>query len=363
MTRRRTFTMPTPPGAANFYETGGEAAGGWETHRPDERLVPTHCSYCGVQCAMHLRVAGGEVVGVEPRMDTHNRGKLCPKGVTAYQQLHNPDRLTHPLVRDADGLRRATWDEALDRVVEGIRRIQSDHGKDAMAVYGGASIATEKTYVLGKFARVGLGTRYTDYNGRMCMVSAGKANYASFGVDRTPNPISDMADADVALVLGANVGETFPIFIRHYWELLDRGGKLIVVDPRETSLSRMAAIHLPVRPGTDAALLLAMLHTVIDEGLVDHDFVATHTNGYDEVAASVADWTPQRAAEICGVPAEDIHRAALLYGQADRAMLNHARGIEHHVMGSRNAMAAIRLSDVSRGSTTISFPPRSSSSQ
>ncbi len=143
--------------------------------------------------------------------------------------------------------------------MDGVRRIQDAHGKDAVATYGGASMSTEKTYVLGKFARIGLGTRYTDYNGRMCMVSAGAANFASFGVDRTPNPIIDMAEADVALVLGANVGETFPIFIRHYWQLLDRGGTLIVVDPRETALSRMARLHLPVRPGTDAALLLAML--------------------------------------------------------------------------------------------------------
>jgi len=111
---------------------------------------------------MHLRVAGGRVIGVEPRMDTHNEGKLCPKGVAAYQQISHPDRLTHPLVRDGDGLRRATWDEALDRVVDGIGRIQAAGGPDAMAVYGGASMVNEKTYLLGKFARVGLGTRFTD---------------------------------------------------------------------------------------------------------------------------------------------------------------------------------------------------------
>jgi len=127
------FHMPTPPGVADMHGAGGESAGQWETDRPDERWVPTHCSFCGVQCGMHLRVAGGRVIGVEPRMDTHNRGKLCPKGVAAYQQLHHPDRLTYPMVRDADGLRRATWDEALDRVVDGIRRIQGGHGKDAVA--------------------------------------------------------------------------------------------------------------------------------------------------------------------------------------------------------------------------------------
>ena len=335
--------MPTPPGVDDFHGAGAYPSGDWETDRPDERWVSTHCSFCGVQCGMHLRVSEGTVIGVEPRMDTPNRGKLCPKGVAAYQQIHHPDRLTYPLVRDADGLRRASWDEALDRVVSGFQRIQNAHGKDAVATYGGASLSTEKTYVLGKFARIGLGTRHTDYNGRMCMVSAGSANFAAFGVDRTPNPISDMAEADVALVLGANVGETFPVYIRHYWNLLDRGGTLVVVDPRETALSRMAKIHLPVRPGTDAPLLLAMLHIVIAEQLVDTEFVEAHTTGFEQVAESVSGWTPERAAEICGIPAGDIREAALLYGRADKAMLNHARGLEHHVMGSRNAMAAINL--------------------
>lgn len=151
MTRRR-FAMHTPPGVADFHEQGAASAGDWETDKPDERWVPTHCSFCGVQCGMYLRVAGGDVIGVEPRMDTHNRGKLCPKGVAAYQQIEHPDRLTHPLVRDGGGLRRAGWDEAMDRVVTGIRRIQEESGPDAVATYGGASMTTEKTYLLGKFA-------------------------------------------------------------------------------------------------------------------------------------------------------------------------------------------------------------------
>ncbi|HZJ26270.1 MAG TPA: molybdopterin oxidoreductase family protein [Acidimicrobiia bacterium] len=341
--RRSQFRLETPPGVADFHSAGADSAGDWETDAADERWVPTHCAFCGVQCGMHLRVAGNRVIGVEPRMDTQNQGKLCPKGVAAYQQISHPDRLTHPLVRDSDGLRRATWDEALDRVVDGVRRIQAAGGADAMAVYGGASMVNEKTYVVGKFARVGLGTRFTDYNGRMCMVSAGVANYRSFGIDRTANPITDVALADVLLVLGANVGETFPIYIRWFWEAMDRGATLICVDPRETSLARVAQLHLPIRPGTDGALLNAMLHVVIREGLVDDAFVADHTTGFDEAAAAVERWSPEAAAETCGVPAGDIVRAAELYGNASRAMLSHARGLEHQVMGSRNAMAAINL--------------------
>jgi assimilatory nitrate reductase catalytic subunit len=338
------YQMPTPPGVDELHEAGRSSAGEWETDRADERLVPTHCSFCGVQCGMHLRVAGERVVGVEPRMDTQNRGKLCPKGVSAYQQISHPDRLTHPLVRGSDGgLHRAGWDEALDRVVTGIQGIQTAHGRDAMAMYGGASLTTEKTYLVGKFARLGMGTRYTDYNGRMCMVSAGTANYASFDIDRTPNPITDAAEADVIFVLGANVSETFPVYIRWFWDALDRGAKLIVADPRETTLARVAHLHLPVRPGTDTALLNAMLHVIARDGMVDDEFVTAHTNGFDDALAAVADWTPDRAAEVCGVPAADIAAAAGIYGRAGSAMIHHARGIEHHIMGSRNAMAAINL--------------------
>jgi assimilatory nitrate reductase catalytic subunit len=335
--------MPTPPGVGDLHGAGKEPAGDWETDRPD-RLVPTHCAFCGVQCGMHLRVSGDRVVGVEPRMDTHNKGKLCPKGVSAYQQISHPERLRHPLVRGADGeLHRATWDEALDFTVSRIQAIQAEHGKDAMGMYGGASITTEKSYVIGKFARLGMGTRYTDYNGRMCMVSAGVANYASFDIDRTANPLTDCAESDLVFVLGANIGETFPIFIRWMWEVIDRGGTLIVADPRETQLARVAQLHLPVRPGTDAALLNAMLHVLVADDLVDREFVATHTLGFDDAVDAVRDWTPERAEQVCGVPADDIRKAARLYGRAGNAMIHHARGLEHHIMGSRNAMAAINL--------------------
>jgi assimilatory nitrate reductase catalytic subunit len=341
--KRKAFRLSTPPGVDDFHEAGAGPAGGWETDESDERWISTHCSFCGVQCGMHLRVAGQEVIGVEPRTDTHNKGKLCPKGVAAYQQISHDERLTHPLVRDGGVLRRATWDEALDRVVDGIRRVQAAGGPDAMATYGGASMVTEKTYLLGKFARVALGTRFTDYNGRMCMVSAGAANYRSFGIDRSANPLSDVAEADVLLVLGANVPETFPVYIRWFWEAMDRGATMICVDPRETALARVAQLHLPIRPGTDGALLNAMLHVIVRDGMVDEDFVAAHTTGFAEASAAVADWTPERAAEVCGVPAADIERAAQLYGRADKAMVSHARGMEHQVMGARNAMAAINL--------------------
>jgi assimilatory nitrate reductase catalytic subunit len=180
-----------PPGAGDFRgEAGGEPAAHWKATVAGERLVATQCPFCGVQCGMYLRVADDRVVGVEPRNHDINKQRLCPKGVVAYQQVHHPDRLLVPLVRDRRDapLRSASWDEALDRIVGEVRRIQSAHGRDAFGLLGGASLTTEKTYLVGKFARVALRTRHVDYNGRLCMVSAAAANKKAFGIDRAGNP-------------------------------------------------------------------------------------------------------------------------------------------------------------------------------
>jgi len=308
-------------------------AAGAEPAGRDERLVATHCCYCGVQCGMYLRVSGsGKVFGVEPRNHDINKMKLCPKGVTAYQQVNHPDRLTFPLVRDrrSQPLRRATWEEALERVVSETRRIQASYGPDAFAVYSGSSLTTEKCYLMGKFARVALGTRHVDYNGRLCMVSAAAANKKAFGVDRAANPWSDMLNAEVILVAGANVGECFPVTTQYFWGARDRGAKLITVDPRETPLARTADIHVPLRPGTDAAFFNGVLHVVEREGLIDKEFIARRTVGWDATAATVRTYTPQRVGAICGIDPQVVERVGLLWGRAQRAMAFHARGIERH---------------------------------
>ncbi|HWO71670.1 MAG TPA: molybdopterin oxidoreductase family protein [Actinomycetota bacterium] len=335
------------PGIDDFRESGAIPAGRWEApERGGERLVPTHCPFCGVQCGMYLRVdAAGRVFGVEPRDHPINRQKLCPKGVMAYQQVNHPDRLLHPLVRDRrDGpLRRATWDEALDRVVGEIRRIQERYGRDAVATIGGASATTETAYLLGKFARVALRTRHTDYNGRLCMVSAAAANKLAFGIDRAANPWEDMFHAEVILVAGANVGETFPVMTRYLWGARDRGARLIVVDPRETPIARTADHHVRLRPGTDAAFFDGLLHVLDREGMIDEAFVRDHTVGWEEVRRVVAAYPPERVAEVCGIPAAQVVDVARLWGRAERAMAFHARGIEHRIQGTENCLAVINL--------------------
>ena len=320
--------------------------GGWqdESRHPPERLVKTHCCFCGQQCGIQLKVRENRVIGFEPWEEfPFNRGMLCPKGVKRYLQGNHPDRLLDPLLRTPQGFRAATWDEALDYTIHRLQEIQAKYGKDSVAVYGGASLISEKSYLVGKFARVALGTRHVDYNGRLCMVSAGVAYKLAFGVDRSPLPWSDIPKAQVVLVAGANVAECAPITTDYLWRCRDAGGKLIVVDPRMTPITRNADIYLPVRPGTDLALYLGMLHVIVRDGLVKREFVDTHTSGFEQVEGSARAWDPRTAAEKTGVPPEAIERAARLFARADRAIALHARGVEHQSKGVENCLALINL--------------------
>ena len=321
--------------------------GGWDAGLEIDHVVNTHCCFCGQQCGIKLKVHENEVVGFEPWYEfPFNRGKLCPKGVKRYLQGSHPDRLLHPLVRDpaaAGGFRRVSWDDALTRVVGEIRRIQEAHGDDAFAMLSGVSLTNEKSYLIGKFARLALHTANLDYNGRFCMVSAGAGNKKALGVDRASNPWSDIPLADVVWVAGSNIAETFPITTGYIWRARDRGAKLIVQDPRVVPLARTADLFLPVRPGSDSALFGAVLHLLIRNGWLDHEFIDAHTVGFDEAAAAVADMTPRWAAEVTGVPAARIEQAAEWWGTAATGMLMHARGIEQQSKGVDNVLAAINL--------------------
>src|SRR6185295_8403061 len=233
-------------------------------------------------CGIQLKVRDNKVVGFEPWTEfPFNRGMLCPKGVKRYLQGSHPDRLLDPLLRTDAGFVTATWDAALDFTVRRIREIQEKWGKDAVAVYGGASLTTEKSYLLGKFARLVLGTRHIDYNGRLCMVSAGTAYKLAFGVDRSPNPWSDIPNAQVLFITGSNVAECSPITTDYLWRMRDNGGRLIVIDPRMTPITRNADLYLPVRPGTDVALFMGLLHVVLRDRLESAEFIERHTLGFE----------------------------------------------------------------------------------
>jgi assimilatory nitrate reductase catalytic subunit len=320
-----------------------EPPGGWQEQKPD-RLVKTHCCFCGVQCGIQLKVKDNKVVGFEPWEEFPvNHGMLCPKGIKRYLQNEHPDRLLAPLVRSEQGFRQVTWDEALSRAVEAIRRIQSQYGRDAFAVLGGASMTNEKAYLIGKFARVALRTANIDYNGRLCMVSAGAANKMAFGVDRAANPWSDIPLAKAVILSGTNLGECFPVLTDYVWRARDNGAKIIVIDPRMTPIARTADLFLPVRPGRDSALANGILHVMIERGWIDEKFIDEHTAGFDQVRELVKKYTPTATESITGVPASSIIRAAEIWGPAETSMLLHARGIEHQTKGVENCLSYINL--------------------
>ena len=336
-------------------------ADGWLADRKIDRVVPTHCPYCGVQCGINLLVENEKVVGFEPRYDFPvNEGRLCPKGVTAYLQIHHPDRLMHPLIKRNGHFEQASWDEALDLVVSKFKEIQAKYGKDSIGVYSGSSLTTEKTYLAGKFARVGLGTRFVDYNGRLCMVSAAAGNNKAFGIDRAANPWDDIPLAEVLILAGTNCAETFPVLNKYLWQQRDNGGIWIIVDPRETATARQGDIHLQLKPGTDVAVANGMLNVIVREGLIDENFIAAHTNDWDATRGAIEKYTPDVASQISGVPAAKIEAAGLLYGRAKTGMIMHARGIEHHTNGVDNVLSYInivlatgKIGDPGRGYGTI----------
>ena len=312
-----------------------------------ERLVKTHCCFCGQQCGIQLKVRDNQVIGFEPWEEfPFNRGMLCPKGVKRYLQGSHPDRLLTALRRDptsAHGFAPMPYSEAIARTAAEIERIQQAHGSQSVALLGGASLTTEKTYLLGKFARVCLKTPYIDYNGRLCMVSAGAANKKAFGIDRTTNPWSDMVGTEVIWVAGSNVAECSPITTNYLWQAREQGARIIVQDPRITPVARTCDLYLPVKPGRDAAVFAGVLHLMIEHGWIDREFIDTCTVGFDVVARYCAEWTPARTAEVSGVPERSIRQAAEWWGTAKSSFLFHARGIEHHSNGVENALGTINL--------------------
>jgi assimilatory nitrate reductase catalytic subunit len=320
-----------------------------KTH-PQENLVKTHCAYCGMQCGMNLRVntTTNTIIGVEPRYDWPvTLGKMCPKGVTAYQQTNHGDRLLKPLIRDdaslkgtKEGFREASWEEAYELIARKFQELQAQYGKDTLSVFSGVSMTNEKCYLTGKFARVALQTRYIDYNGRFCMSSAAAGFLRSFGVDRGSTlPWTDIHQTDCLFIAGSNTAECHPTSMFRVWEVQSRGGYLIVVDPRETPLARRADVHLDLRPGTDLAIANCMVNLLVRGGYTDHKFVAAHTSGFDETFEVVKTFTPEYTSEITGVAPEKLIRAAEIFGKSPEAIVMFARGIEQQIKGADNVSA------------------------
>jgi len=305
----------------------------------------THCPYCAFQCGMRISGAGNDpaIVG-DPEFPV-NKGALCIKGWTAAATLSHPERLATPLARDAAGtLVPVSWDEALDRVAQGFRNAQDAHGKDAAGIFGGGSLTNEKSYLLGKFARVALRTSNIDYNGRFCMSSAAAATIGSLGIDRgLPFPLEDITDAEAVLMTGSNSAETMPPLMQYFEAQRANGGKLIVVDPRLTATAVRADLHLRLTPGTDAALANGLLHILMRDALIDQDYIEQRTEGFEGVKSTIATYWPERVERITGVPEQELERAAHMLGAAKTAMVLTGRGTEQQAQGVSNVRSFVNL--------------------
>ncbi|HEV2344210.1 MAG TPA: molybdopterin oxidoreductase family protein [Actinocrinis sp.] len=332
---------------------GAAAAGGGDGSGDSGR---SHCPYCALQCGIQLTpvTAGPAVSGLEVTGRTQfpvNEGALCGKGATAGELLRPDLRLTTPLMRDGRGgeLRPASWQEALDRVARelGARR------PEAVAVFGGGSLTNEKAYQLGRFARTVLKTPNIDYNGRFCMSSVAAAQNRAFGVDRgLPFPVRDIRRAGAVLLIGANPAETMPPIMRHFSAAREAGGVLITVDPRRTKTAELADRHLQPVPGTDLALALGMLHLAVAEDLVDEDYVATRTQGFDQTRRIATAYWPERVERLTGVSVAAMRETVTALAEAVRecvrsgsggAMILTARGTEQHSKGTDTVSAWINL--------------------
>ncbi|WP_026675421.1 formate dehydrogenase subunit alpha [Alkalihalobacterium bogoriense] len=309
-------------------------------HHKGEKLITTHCCYCGMQCGMHIRVneKTGNVVGVEPRYDWPvTLGKMCPKGVTAYQTVDHEERIKTPLIKKNGQFVKASWEEALDLIESNFKRIQNEYGKNAVSVFGGVSMTNEKCYLVGKYARAVLGTRFIDYNGRFCMSSAAGGFMKTLGTDRGSTlPWPELEHTDCFFMAGSNTAECHPTSIQWLWKARDKGAKMIVVDPRETPTARIADVHLDIRPGTDDTLASGMLHLLIEHGYVDETYVSARCNNFEELKASVEPFTAKYTAEVTGVDIEKIEKAAHIYGRSPRSVVMFARGIEQQSKGVDN---------------------------
>jgi formate dehydrogenase major subunit len=308
-----------------------------------EKWTRSTCVYCGVGCQMQVGSAAGKVVQIRPADSPVNRGHLCVKGRYAFEFNHAPDRITTPMLRDGDHWRPVSWDEALDFTAGRLKQIVAEYGADAAGVLGSARATNEENYLAQKFARLVLGTHNVDCCARVCHQPSAKALKTMLGTGAATNAFDDIEIAQTIMICGCNPTENHPIVGARIKQAVRNGARLIVVDPRRTELCDYADIHLPVRPGHNVQLFNALAATIIEEGLVDREFIAARVDDFDAYARFIRDYAPENVAEACGVPAADIRAAARLYAQAKPAMCFHGLGMTEHLQGTEGVMTLINL--------------------
>ena len=320
--------------------------------------VLTTCPYCGCGCNMVLQVSDGRVVGTSPAgQHPIGQGALCVKGWNAHEFVHSPDRLRGPLVRRDGQLDPAEWDEALDLAAGKLKEIAAKHGPDALMFLSSAKCTNEENFLMMKLARAAFGTNNVDHCARLCHASTVVGLAETFGSGAMTNSIEELAEADCIFVIGSNTTEQHPQVAARILESVRAGGTLIVADPRSIRLTRFSKIHMRQRPGTDVALINAMMHVILAEGLEDREFIAARTENFEALKRVVGAYPPERGEAVSGVPADLIVEAARAYAQADAAAIVYSMGITQHTTGVDNVRSLANLAmltgNVGRPSTGV----------
>jgi len=322
----------TRQGEAGAYVSGGPAP----AHVEPEQWVYSTCGFCGTGCGIEIGVKGGKPVAVRGTKGYPvNDGLLCAKGIYQWQAILAEDRGTTPLIRKGGQMVKTSWDEALTAMTDKFKQLIADHGPDSIACYNTGQMCMEEFYTLGKLMRAGIGTINLDGNTRTCMASAVVGHTRSFGTDGPVGSYEDIEHAQVIMISGSNMAECHPILFGRVVKAVEKGAKLICIDPRLTQVSRIAHINLAIKPGTDLHLLNAMAHVIIHDGLIDQAYINAHTKDFDKLAAHLEQYAPEAVAPVCGVPAEQIIAAARLYGQAERSLSMWVMGINQSVNGTQ----------------------------
>ena len=322
------------------------------------KKVHSVCPYCGIGCQVTYTVADGHINHVEGRDGPANKGRLCVKGRFGLDYINHSNRLTVPLIRK-DGaaktldsvdpadpsshFRDATWEEALDVAASGLKRIRNRDGGTALAGFGSAKGSNEEAYLVQKLVRAGFGTNNVDHCTRLCHASSVAALMETIGSGAVTAPFAEAANAETIMVIGANPTENHPVAATFIKNAAQRGATLIVMDPRGQALKRHADIFVQQRPGSDVAMLNAVMHVIVEEGLYDKQYIKAHTNGFDALAEHLKAFSPEAMAEHCGVPAETLRAVARAYGGATRALIFWGMGIAQHVHGTDNVRCLISL--------------------
>ena len=324
-----------------------------------DRKVDSVCPYCGVGCQLTYNIKGNRIVTVEGRDGPANHKRLCVKGRYGFDYAHHPQRLTKPLIRRAgvpkdaaaalhpeqlmDVFREASWDEALDLAGAKLTAIRDTQGKKALAGFGSAKGSNEEAYLFQKLVRTGFGSNNVDHCTRLCHASSVAALLEGIGSGAVSNPVMDVTRAEVIFVIGANPTVNHPVAATWIKNAVKNGAKLIVADPRRSDMARMAHRFLQFEADTDVALLNAMMHVIVHEGLVDQAFIDSRTIGYEELRKNVEGYSPELMAPICGIDADTIRHVARLYASSKGSMILWGMGVSQHVHGTDNVRCLIAL--------------------